>query len=168
MRRSRKAQLIGEPFKYMLVGLFSIIVLVAGYKMINEVRNRACKTEMAKFEIDLMDIDKSLRFGAKELRSYSVPCNIDKIYFFDLNKKINPEIFNNTPLIKDTLKSGGNNNVFLVEEGEVKRSFYAGTIEIEQPYYLCFMPKFDKISFFIESTGVSVRMDKPDAQSECA
>lgn len=165
--KPRKAQIIGEVFKYGLIGVVSIVILIAGYKMINAVRDRACKTELAKFEIDLKNIDKSLRFGAKELQSYDVPCKIDRIYFFDLNKKVNPENFKDIPLIKDSLKSGGNNNVFLVSEGGVKRSFHAGNLEIEYPYYICFIPKFNKISFFIEGVGVSARVTKSNNQSEC-
>ena len=113
---AKKAQLVGDVFKYMLIGIVSVTILFAGYKMINVVKERACKTEIAKFEIDLRNIDKSLRFGTKELQSHEVPCKVDKIYFFDLNKKINPEYFKEIPLLMDTLKTG-NNNVFLIKEG---------------------------------------------------
>ncbi|MDP3765628.1 MAG: acyltransferase [Nanoarchaeota archaeon] len=165
--KPKKAQLIGEVFKYVLVGFVSFAVLIMGYKMVNVVKERACKTEIAKFEIDLRNIDKSLRFGAKELQSYYVPCKADRIYFFDKNKKINPEDFKEIPIIKDTLKSGGNNNVFLVKEGDVRRSFYAGNLEMVYPYHICFVPKFDKISFFIEGAGKSVKVASACDQPEC-
>ena len=167
MVKSKKAQIVEELFKYILVGVVAVIILVIGYVSINAVKDRACKTEIGKFEIDLRNLDKSLRFGTKEMRSYDAPCNVDRIYFFDLNKKISPENFKDIPLLKDTLESGGNNNVFLVKEGEVKRSFYAGNLEIEQPYYLCFIPKFSKISFFIEDAGAPVRMASASDNSGC-
>jgi len=167
MIKPRKAQIIGEVFKYGMVGVVSIVILIAGYKMINVVKERACETEIAKFEIDLRNIDKSLRFGAKELQSYDVPCKVDKIYFFDLNKTINPENFKEIPIIKDTLESRGNNNIFLVEEGGVKRSFYAGNLEMVYPYHICFLPKFDKISFFIEGAGKSAKVASACDQPEC-
>ena len=167
MIKPGKAQIAQELFKYMLVGMFSIIVLIGGYKLINAVNDGACKTEIGKFEIDLRNIDKSLRFGTKELRSYDAPCNVDKIYFFDLNKKIDPGIFNDTPVIKDALKNRSKNNLFIVKEGDVKRSFYAGSLKIEDPYYLCLIPKNNKLSFFIESTGESVRITLPSDELRC-
>ncbi|MBI2654215.1 hypothetical protein HYX02_05400 [Candidatus Woesearchaeota archaeon] len=165
--KQKKAQFVGEIFKYALVGFVSIAVLFAGYKMINAVKDRACQTELAKFEIELRGLDKGLRFGTKDLQSYDVPCKVDRIYFFDLNKKINPNDFRDAPLIKDSLKSGGSNNVFLVKEGQVKRSFHAGNLEMIYPYHICFIPKFEKISFFVESTGKSAKIISACNQPEC-
>ena len=167
MIKPKKSQIIGEVFKYALIGVFSVIVLIAGYKMVGVVKEKACNTEIAKLEIDMRNIDKSLRFGTKELQSYDVPCKVDQIYFFDLNKNIEPENFKEIPLIKDTLKSRGNNNVFLVKEGEVKRSFYAGNLEMAYPYYICFKPKFDKISLFIEGAGKTAKIASSCEQPEC-
>jgi len=166
MVNPRKAQLIGEVFKYGLVGVVSVVVLIVGYKMVDTIKERACKTEIAKFEIDLRDLGKSLRFGAKELQSYNVPCKSDKIYFFDLNKDINPENFKEILLIKDMLESGSN-NIFLIKKGEVKRSFYAGNLEMVYPYYMCFVPKFDKVSFFAEGAGKSIKVAGACDQPEC-
>jgi len=163
----KKAQFVGEIFKYALVGIVSVAILVAGYKMVQIVKDRACRADIAKFEIDLKGIDKTLRAGTKELKSFEAPCDADKIYFFDLNKKTNPDDFNDIPLIKDSLKTGSNNNVFLVKESEVKRSFYAGNLEMFYPYNICFIPKFGKISFFAEGTGKSAKIVSECSQPEC-
>jgi len=165
--RPKRAQLIGEIFKYALVGVVSVFILIMGYKMVSIVKERACKTEIAKFEIDLRDIDKSLRFGAKELKSYDVPCKADRIYFFGSGKSISPENFKDIPIMMDTLKTGGSSNVFIVKEGEVKRSFHAGNLEMVYPYNICFVPKFDRISFFAEGTGKSAKISAACSQPEC-
>ena len=167
MVKPKKAQIAFEVFKYALVAFVSIAVLFGGYKMVNDVKEKACNTEIAKFEIDLRDIDKSSSLGAKELQSYNAPCKADKIYFFDLNKNLNPENFKDTPIIKDALESGSDKNVFLVKKGDVKRSFYAGNLEMIYPYYICFVPKFDKISFFAEGTGKSAKIASACSQPEC-
>lgn len=153
--------------KYAIIGVFSIIIVIAGYKMISGINERACKTEIAKFEVELKNIDKSLRFGAKELQSYSVPCKVDKIYFFDLNKKIDPKIFKDIPIIKDALESGTDHNIFLVNEDGVKHSFNGGNIQMAYPYHICFTPKFDTISFFIEGAGKSAKITSACNQPEC-
>lgn len=167
MTRQRKAQIIGEVLKYALAAFFSVVILVAGYKLINLVGDRACKTELAKFEIDLKGIDKNLRAGEKELQSYDMSCKVDAIYFIDLNKAVNPNDFNKIPLIMDSLRSKAGNNVFVVEKGDVKRSFYAGNLEIMEPNYLCFTPKYGKISFFAEGTGKSAKIETADSSGLC-
>ncbi|MBI2650763.1 hypothetical protein HYX04_05650 [Candidatus Woesearchaeota archaeon] len=167
MRGRKRAQIVEEVFKYAIVGVVSIAILIAGYKMVNVVKDRACKTEIAEFELELRNLDKSLRYGAKELQSHDVPCKVDKIYFFDINKDINPEDFKDIPIIKDTLKSKGDSNVFLVKDGNVRRSFYAGNLEMAYPYHICFLPKFDKISFFLEGAGKSAKIAASCEQPEC-
>ena len=162
----KKAQ-SGELFKYALIAVVSVSVLVLGYKMIDVAKERSCKTELAKFEIDLRNIDKSLRFGAKELRTYDAPCNADKIYFLNLNRDVNADDFRDIPLIYDSLKTGGSSNVFIVRENEVKRSFYAGNLEMVYPYNICLVPKFGKISFFIEGAGKSAKIAGACSQPEC-
>lgn len=157
----------GELFKYALIAVVSVSVLVMGYKMIDVVKERSCKTELAKFEIDLRGIDKSLRFGAKELQTYDAPCNADRIYFFNLNKEANADDFKEIPLIMDSLKTSASSNVFVVRENEVKRSFYAGNLEMVYPYNICFVPKFGKISFFLEGAGQSAKIASSCEQPEC-
>ncbi|MBI2660466.1 hypothetical protein HYX07_04860 [Candidatus Woesearchaeota archaeon] len=165
--RAKKAQLVGEVFKYALIGMVSVAVIVMGYKMIDVVKERGCRTEIAKFEIELRDMDKSVRYGAKELKAYEAPCNADRIYFFDLNRNINPEDFKEVPIIKDTLKNSGGSNVFIVKNDDVKRSFYAGNLEMVYPYHICFVPKFGKISFFLEGAGKSAKVASACSQPEC-
>lgn len=165
--RAERAQIIGEAFRYLLIGAVSIIILAAGYKMVLVVKERGCQAEIAKFEVDLKSVGRSLRFGEKELKTYDVPCNAGQIYFFGNDKVTEPEIFKDIPLIKDSLKSGSQNNIFLVNEGKVKRAFYAGSLEMAYPYYICFMPKSGKISFFAEGAGKSARIAAACNQPEC-
>lgn len=164
---AKKSQFIGEVFKYLLVGAVSIAILVAGYKLLLAVKERGCQAEIAKFEVGLRDIGRSLRFGEKELKVYDAPCSADQIYFFGNGRVIEPEIFKGIPIMKDAIKSGSQNNVFLVNGDKVKRAFYAGSMEMAYPYYICFVPKSGKISFFAEGAGKSARMAAACNQPEC-
>ena len=164
--KPKKAQ-VGEVIKYAIVGVISFAILIAGYKMIGITKDRACKTEMAQFELELKSIGKGSRFGAKELQKINVPCKADRIYFFEPGTGINPEEFRDIPIIMDTLKSGSGNNVFLVENWEVKRSFHAGNFDMIYPHYICFLPKFDGISFFAEGAGKSIKVASACGQPEC-
>ena len=167
MTKSNKAQLFSEPIKYILVVLASMIILISGYALLNLVKERACSTEIARFETEVHNIDKQLRFGQRDLLSYNIPCKADQLYLFDLNKNIDPEIFKDVPIIKDTLKNKGNYNVFLVKDHKVKSIAYAGNLEIENPYYLCLVPKHESVSVYGEGAGRSIKIIKYEDQPEC-
>src|SRR3989344_5309616 len=167
MTSKKKAQITANVLNYVIVVFVSAIVLTGGYKTVSLVKERACNTEMAKFEIDLKKLDESVRFGAKDLQSHQTPCNVDQIYFLDLNRKTKPEYLKEVPIIEDALKSQSGNNIFLVKNNDVKRSFYAGNLEMLYPYYICFVPKFEKISFFLEGAGKSAKVASACDQPEC-
>ena len=112
---SKKAQSTSDIFKYLLAGLFSVVILAAGYITFNMMKERACNAEIAEFEIGLKGVDKYTRGGQKEFQSHSAPCGSEQIYFFDMGKNINTEIFNETPILQDAVK-GKSNNIFLVKE----------------------------------------------------
>ncbi|MBI2558874.1 hypothetical protein HYW20_06130 [Candidatus Woesearchaeota archaeon] len=165
--KPKRGQAALDVFKYALAAFVSIAVLVAGYRMVSGVSEKSCNAEIAEFEIGMKGIDKSLHFGSRELQDINVPCKVDKIYFLDLNRNPEPEKFKETPIMEDALRSGINNNIFLVKGGDVKRSFYAGNLEIVYPYYICFLPKFDRISFFAEGAGKSAKIASACSQPEC-
>ena len=164
--KPKKAQ-VGEVIKYALVSVVSVVILIAGYRMVQVTKDSACKTELAQFEVELKNIGKSLRFGAKELQKINVPCKSDRIYFFEPGTDINPEEFKDIPIMRDALQGGSGNNVFLVKGGEVKRSFHAGDFEMIYPHYLCFLARFDGISFFTEGAGKSIKVASACGQPEC-
>lgn len=165
MPSPKKAQIAGEVLKYSLIGVVSVMILIAGYRIVNVVKDRACGTEIAKFEIDMSGIDKSLRFGEKEEQSHSVPCNVDRIYFFDLSGNANYDFLNESPLMLDAVKSGSK-NIFLIKDGEVKSSFNAGSLKIGQPYYICLVPKFGNVHFSVEG-GKAAAIESAIGQPEC-
>lgn len=164
----KKSQIIGEVLKYGLVIVFAAIVVGMGYKSVNSIKESACKSEISKFELELSNIGKSIRQGEKELRSYNVPCNADKIFIFNLNKNINPNLFDGIPIIKDSLSSGTSNNVFLIKDEKVISLFYAGDMEIDEPYYICFNGVDGSIGFFVEGLSASVKIAIAPEQKLCS
>ena len=162
-----KSQIISELFKYLLIGVFAAGILILGYSAINSIKEKGCNTGLAGFELDVKNIGGGLRYGTKELHNYDVPCNVDKIYFFDLAKSINPEEFKDIPIMRDSLKSKSDKNVFLIRKNEVKRSFNAGKLEIENSNYTCFATDSGKLSFFAEGTGKSAIITSAPNQPLC-
>ena len=166
----KKSQGASEVFKYLLVMLITAVILVGGYKVINIINSRSCQADLAKFEIGIKNIDKNLRYGEKELKTFTVPCNSDKIYMLDL-KKLNSGYtvgtFSSVPVIKNSLQDRAGSNTFLAAGNTVKQSFYAGNLEIQNPGFFCLNPVSGKISFFIEGVGESARITLPSTQVQC-
>ena len=90
-----------------------------------------------------------------------------EIYFFDISKNISLNIFNKIPELKDSVKSGIKDNLFLVKDNKVKSSFFAGNLELEYPYFECLVPKNDRIEFFLEGKGKAVEVIPGCEQLEC-
>ena len=166
IRCSNRAQIVGGIIKYLLIALASVVILAAGYKVVNILNDRGCMTEITEFEIELGNLGMSLRYGEKEQQTFDVPCGADRIYIFDKKGRVNTAIFNEFPLMKDSLESGGN-NIFLIKNGQVKRSFSIQNLDIVQPYYKCLMPKFGRMYFLAEGTGTSAKIESAADQPEC-
>lgn len=164
---NRKSQTASEVFKYLIIAVISIVILIGGYKFIGLVTSRSCQADLSRMEIDIKNIDKSLRYGEKDLRTLAVPCGVERIYLLDLTKGIDPDSFSAVPIIKDSLNGRAANNVFLAVGSEVKHSFYAGKLEIAAPGYWCLKANSGQISFFIEGVGESVRITLPPGQPQC-
>ncbi len=156
-----------DIIKYMLIAAAASFILLLGYKMIGRIGEQECSTEIAKFEIDLRDLGTSLRFGARELQSYALPCKVDGIYIFDFGKGARPGDFDSIPIIKDMLIGESRNNVFLVRENDVMTYFYAGDFKLPSQY-ICLRPKSGRISFFAEGAGNYSKITLPGGQSQCS
>ena len=157
----------GEVVKYLIIAAVIIFVIFFGYGVVQKFIGRACSAEIAQFEIDLKDLDKAVKPGSVKEFTTQVPCDADEIYFFDLNKKISLDFLSHLPLLKDSVESKAEKNIFLVKGDKVISSFYAGNLDISYPNYVCFLPKFEKINFFVEGGGSKAAIFPGCLQPEC-
>ena len=164
---NRKSQGASEVFKYLLIALISAVILFGGYNLINLISSRSCQADLSRMEIDLRNLNQGLRYGEKELKTLKMPCNVEKVYFLDLKAGINPSSFDAVPIIKDSLQTRAANNLFLAAGNDIKHSFYAGSLEIGSPGYLCMKSNAGQISFFVEGVGESTRITKSPEQLLC-
>ena|SRR3989338_1845803 len=164
---NKKSLGASEVFKYLIIAFISVVILVGGYKLINLISSRSCQADLSRMEIDLRNINQGLRYGERELKTVKMPCNVEKVYFLDLKAGINSNLFNDIPIISDSLQARAANNIFLAVGNDVKHSFYAGSMEIESPGYLCMKSNAGQISFFAEGAGESARITKAPGQILC-
>ena len=157
----------GQVIKILIAAVFIVIIFYFGYKLTLDLIGRTCKTEIARFQTDLKQLDKKVKYGSVMEFTNQVPCNAEEIYFFDLDKSSNIVFVREIPLLSDSLGSGVKKNIFVMKNDEIIDSFYAGDLDIEDPHYICFLPKFGNINFFLEGKGTSVRVRPGDLQPVC-
>ncbi|MBL7056212.1 hypothetical protein ISS07_04830, partial [Candidatus Woesearchaeota archaeon] len=157
----------GEAIKYLIISSMIIVISLFGYSVFDKIRDKTCNSELAKFEIDLRDLDKQVKFGSAEEFQRVVPCNADKIYFVDLDSDIDMELLDDEPLLRDSISSKAQKNVFLMKKGKILDSFYAGNLGLSYPNFMCLVPRTGKIDFFLEGKGRSVDMYAGCFQPEC-
>jgi len=162
----KKRGQIGEAVKYIIIASLIILVTFIGYSTIVKINDRNCKVEIAKFELNLKNLDK-VKYGSVKEFSEQIPCGADEIYFFDLSKDISLNFLNHIPLLKDSVQTKAQKNVFIVKDDEILSSFYAGSLRVGFPDYACLLPKFDKVGFFVEGKGAEVSFHTGCYQPEC-
>jgi len=76
---------------------------VFAWKAYTSVRDRMCRTEMDKFQIDLSELGKEIRFGEVAKKKVNVPCSADEIFFVDLAKDMPSGMFREKPIIENAV-----------------------------------------------------------------
>ena len=163
----RKKGAFSEVFKYIMAAIVAVVVIFLGYSVVSKTKDSACRTELQKFQLEHKSLGTALRAGETSLKEEKLPCQADSIYFLDLSKDIDPSNFAKIPVIKDSVQSKGSDNVFIVKEGIVRSSFFAGNLEMKYPYFLCLKPRADKISFKAEGLGKTTMIESDCDTPHC-
>ena len=155
---SRKSQLYGQIFIYVLTIVLVSFILVYGYNAIQNFRDRAEKVSCLKFKNDLSNAVKiiSSDFGSVKRKDIDLCAGYTQVCFvetFDEFNRQNPQgnIIPIDPIVKDNILSNTGRNVFLIQD-LAKDSFYIGNISIE-PDVLCVKVLNNKISLRLEGKG---------------
>ena len=156
MQKAKKGQISGTVFVYIFSAIAIALILIFGYRSIIGTKEKVEQTELAILknkiilDIEVMKTD----FGSSKEVSYSMPSQT-QLCLFDLEKK--DAILENLPegfnvLIIDSIRNNIRKNAF-VWGNEIFEHFYAGEIEIKEPYFQCLKPIAGKVSFVIEGAG---------------
>lgn len=149
---ARKSQIEGEVLKYAIIAIAVLLLLILSYKGIVSIQDKNCKSELTLFKIDLEESIKSLssQQGSMDKKMYDVPCGAEKIFFASKNHVFNYSKLANYPIVKNSLETGGNDNIFLIKRGQLLLSSFVEELEVNRPFLLCLTPKGNKFVFYIE------------------
>ena len=154
-----KSQLYSQIFIYVLSIILIAFILVYGYNAVQSFKDKACEIACIKMQNDLKNSIEGILsdFGTVKRHDIEMCCNYNKICFVE--SVDSPNLPNNVdPIIKDSVLSGAEKNVFLVDK-IAERSFFAGKISVD-PDVLCLKSATSRISLRLESRGNYVILSK--------
>lgn len=129
----KKSQVIGQIFIYILAIILIAFVLGYGYKTIAAFRQKTDQVSFIKFKNELQNAVKTITtdFGSVKIKEFQVPGNYNKICFVRSHESFpaSSSIPSNYPIIRDSVDSDVEKNVFLVKN-IAKDSFYIGKIKV--------------------------------------
>lgn len=128
----RKAQVQANVLIYVLAIFIAGTILLYGYTVVRGLLSTQEQVQMLDFQKQIKDEVDSLSRAYRDVEQEVVrlPTKYDEICIVDLNEKgqvLNniPEI-NSRPLIRDSIEDGVKSNVFILQDGSLRGSFYTG------------------------------------------
>ena len=169
MRRSKKAQIIGQVFVFVLAAILFSLILLYGYKVIVGFGERSKQVALIELETNLEGIVKSISidYGSVKIKEFRIPSDFNAICFVDMDYTGNlaDTLGVEHPIIYNTVKSNigagdkGTQNVFLIPLSDTPLKI--GDIAIEQDSnnlryddgYLCIDIVKGRIKLRLEGLG---------------
>jgi len=117
--KSKKSQIAGQIFIYILTAVVIGIIVLIGYWAINKTVGSGCQVEQLNFKNSIETLaDKYDTYGSLNKDTLSAPCGYEKICFVDnsmVSSKTPPALCTNS-VIKDSVKSGTQKNIFIISK----------------------------------------------------
>ncbi len=137
---SKKGMGVGEVFVYIIAALTFALIMIFGYKAINQFLEKGQQVELVQFKTELESSVKKIysEYGSVREVRYRLPSGYTQVCFVDLDKRYNPNC-NTLPLTdpvactvwKQAQESAGevkydnaDENVFLTPPAPVKIKVY--------------------------------------------
>lgn len=163
----KKSQ-IGQIFIYVLTLVIISFILIYGYNAIKNFKEKSEQISLVKFKNELSNIVEIISpdYGSVKIRNIEVPSGYDEVCFVEYYKGnfplINtPSLFDNHPILKDSVNSGVKKNVFLIRE-ITEKSFFIGDIKVisDDNKILCFKVANNIIKIKFEGRGDHALLSK--------
>jgi hypothetical protein len=128
-----KGQAISQIFVYFLTLVIVSFILFYGYRSILTFKEKSDQVSFLQFKKSLQNTVEvlSVDFGSVSVKEFIVSDNIKEVCF--VRNYPNTPIVSGTnyPLLEDSVNSGVDKNIFLVDDG-VAESFFIGGISTEE------------------------------------
>lgn len=165
MNYTKKAQIAGQVFIYVLaVALFALIISY-GYRAVATFTSQGEQVALIEFKTDLSSSVKSISYTQdKEKREFILPSKVNEICFIDLGMDANIDglgMQSKSNLIFDSWESKVKQNVFLIPSANIKIDI--GNITLinsigDRVSYFCHKTPQHRISLMLEGLGARTQI----------
>lgn len=161
--RSRKSQIFGQVFIYILAIIIFSIVLLYGYKTIKGFSNQADEVSLIQLTTDIKTSVKKISsdYGSVIKKEFSIPGKYSYVCFIDLVYQAHTSLQADHPAVYNSWYDKAQSNMFLITTKEEIQPYYIEGIGISNsPWYNCINVSRGKIVLSLEGKGNYVELSE--------
>lgn len=142
-------------------------ILLFGYKIISEMNEKADRAAFVKFKTTLTEDIESISYEPRSVKTekYNIPSSFGRVCFVDLYNINDLSYLDAYPIIKDSVKSKTQANIFLIKENNIE-PLYINGLQLNDPFFHC-IEAGRTINVRMEGTGDGTIIQPPPAQEWC-
>lgn len=168
--RIKKGQIAGQIFVYIMGLVIIALVFLYGYSAIRSFVTRTDQVTAIQFKTRIeSNIEAAASdYGSVKKLELEVPPGYEEVCFVDTARaQLKLDELDEYPIMKDSVESGRDANVFLITAGDVGQDYYVGHMTVDAltgsgygdllegagDYMLCITPANGKIYLRLEGKG---------------
>ena len=167
----KKSMIHGKIFGFFLTLIIVGAMLLFAANYLDKIKISFCQKSLILFEQDLKDSVEKMysRFDSVQEKRLMVPCDIDRIFFIDLDKDMEASFKSlyEFPFIEDSIKNSVRDNAFFIKDGKLVGSSYIGNIELKEPYFVCSDTSGGTLNLYMSGKGASAEIANTDCGNDC-
>jgi len=164
--KSKKSQIVGQIFIFILATVVFVLIVMYGYRAISSLMVKGEQASLVKFQNELTNAVSSiaLDYGSVKCEDFSVPKKYTEFCFVDTaevvyspaaaNAPNSPwgKLYAQHPFIADSIKSGSLQNAFLIPPSSLSMALENARTE-ETNGFFCIKVARSAISIKLEGRG---------------
>jgi hypothetical protein len=166
-KKHNKGQMAGQVFIYITAIIVIGVIALIGYNAIDKIVKKSCDADQATFKLDLEnEIESRTSDGSIYPEKLNAPCDYDTICFVDASFINDPQKWSGftcaeNSIIKDSVKQGIQQNIFVISNKQTKQLGYSELISIsgtDSNKCLCITERNKKFYITFSGRGISTEI----------
>ncbi|MFP4424540.1 MAG: hypothetical protein ACLFP2_04910 [Candidatus Woesearchaeota archaeon] len=160
---------VNQVFIILIGVIFIGAIVLFATSTVTDITKQNCQIDAERFKSDFNMIKTQMASsrGEAQVKQFQIPCNVDRILFFDNNKEVLFAGFEGLPIVMDALHSDTTENVFLLDGNDVVQTFYIPNIQVKVPYFTCTMIEGNNIELMFKTDNNGETHLQAIGQSDC-
>ena len=105
--------MLGTVLTWALGAILAVMIMTFGIRALLQLGEKGCDIQLITFLNEFQGYGSTLEVGDVKEGVVQVPCDIDVIYFIDMDKDVSPSNFIHLPLVQDQVITKTDKRLFL-------------------------------------------------------